>query len=242
MATTVSGYGRAALRFEHDLIRGTLLRRYKRFLADVQLANGEVVTAHTANPGAMAGLTTPGREVALSHHPNKGRKLPYTWELLRMGRRWVGVNPIRSNALVAEAISRDRVPSLSGYARLRREQRCGDSRLDLLLDRPQQRCWVEVKTATMMAGRLALFPDAQTERGRRHLRTLEQAARAGDRAVLCFVVQRSDVDAIAPADDIDPEYGRILRQVARRNVELLGLRSRVGLRQITLSSAVPIEL
>jgi sugar fermentation stimulation protein A len=226
------------------LIKGRLLRRYKRFLADVVLDSGETVTAHTANPGAMRGLTLPDRVVYLSQHDNPKRKLKYSWELVRIGRHTVGVNPMHSNTLVAEALAQDHLEPLRGYQSVRREVRYGSrgSRIDLLLEGTHGRCYLEVKTATYMQGHTALFPDAVTERGRKHLLELADVVAAGDRGVVCFVAQRCDVHEVAPADAIDPAYGRTLREVMARGVELYAYRSRVRVRSIQLSDRVPVTV
>lgn len=223
------------------LTKGTLLRRYKRFLADVDLG-GEVVTAHTANPGAMLGLTRAGSTVYLSHHDNPRRKLAYSWELIRVGRCWVGLDPIRSNALVDEGIDRGVISELSGYAERRNEVRVGESRLDRLLQSGDEHCYVEVKTATLVEDGVARFPDAVSVRGLRHLEELRELAQQGHRAVLCFVVQRADAHAVGPADAIDPDYGAKLREVARSGVEVIAYRATVSTRAISLRTKLQVDL
>ena len=226
------------MRFEEPLVEGRLLQRYKRFLADVELDDGRVVTAHTANPGAMTGLCHPGRRVLLSHHPSPKRKLAHTWELVRLAGRWVGVNPLHSNRLVGEALRR----GMLGLAprSLRPEVRLADSRIDWLIELAEGRCWLEVKTATLVAGERALFPDAPTERGRRHLDRLRAAVEDGDRAAFCFVAQRSDVRAVAPAEAIDPAYAAALREAAGAGVELYAITCRVGPTGISPWAVVPV--
>lgn len=230
------------MRFADELRGGRLLRRYKRFLADVALDDGHVITAHTPNPGAMTGLDRPGRRVLLSHHPGDKRKLSHSWELVRIAGRWVGVNPLHANRLVVEAIERGHLPELPSPATIRREVRFGDSRLDLLHEHAGRRIWIEVKTATWMDGRRALFPDAPTERGRRHLYALRDAIRAGDGAALCFVVQRSDAREVAPAEAIDPAYANALREVAQAGVAVYALGCRVGVRGIDACRRLSVVL
>ncbi len=232
------------MRFGAPLIRGRLVRRYKRFLADVRLDGGALVTAHTANPGAMLGLADAGSLVYLSHHDDPKRKLAYTWELVRVGRYLAGVNPILANRLVAEAIERRRIAELAGYATLRREVTLVDgTRIDLQLrHKGRPVCWVEVKSATLVEDGLAMFPDAPTDRGRRHLADLERARRSGQRAVLCFVVQRGDADAVSPADHIDPAYGEALRRAHAAGVEVIAYRARVGTRGITLRNPLDVRM
>jgi sugar fermentation stimulation protein A len=235
------------VKFTTALQQGVLVRRYKRFLADVRLDDGTLVTAHTANPGAMTGLVEPGRRVALSYHAAPKRKLAYSWELLRLAKRWVGVNPMHSNALVADAIGARRIAALEGYDALRREVPLDDARIDMLLSDADasRRCWVEVKTATLVEHGVARFPDAPTARGRRHLALLEQVVRrrrAGERAALCFVVQRSDVDVVAPADRVDAAYGAGLRRAAAHGVEVFAIGCHVGLSSIVAQRTLEIDL
>lgn len=232
------------MEFPRPVRQGRLLRRYKRFLADVALDDGDTVTVHCANPGAMLGVSRPGSPVTISRSSNPRRKLPWSLEAIRVGRSWVGLNPMRANRVVEDALVRGRLPGLDGYARRRREAGWGSGgRADFLLEgagRP--RCWVEVKQATLARGRLALFPDARTERGHRHLRELTQKAGENERAVLVFVAARADVDAVGPADGIDPEFGRLLRAAHGAGVEVLGCRIRVGRRGLAWMGPIPVDL
>jgi sugar fermentation stimulation protein A len=232
------------MRFDQRLVLGTLLRRYKRFLADVRLADGRCLTAHVANTGSMLGCADPGSRVALSHHPDAGRKLPWSWELVEVGGSWVVVNTARPNAVVAEAVAAGRIGPLRGYEGMRREVGFGErSRVDLLLEsagRPP--CYVEVKNVTLRDGRRALFPDAVSERGLKHLRELEAMVRQGARGVMLFLVNRSDCGSMGPADAIHPAYGESLRWVAARGVELLAYRTRPTLDGIEVDRKIPIHL
>ncbi len=231
------------MRFSTPLLEGRLIKRYKRFLVDVRLASGELVTAHTANPGRMIGLTEPGSRVWLSFHDNPKRKLAYSWRLVKVGRYLVGVDPIIANTLVAEAIRRGVISELTGYDSIRREVALGASRIDLLLERPGERCYVEIKSATLkMPGALGMFPDAVSARGRKHLLELAGAVDDGHRAVLCFVVQRGDVEAVAPADHIDPDYGATLRAVSACGVEVIAYRGRIRRHGIVLRERLPVRL
>lgn len=234
--------------FGQPLRLGTLIRRYKRFLADIALDDGEVITAHVANTGAMTGLATPGSRVALSHHPGRGRKLPFSWELVQVGETWVLINTARPNQVVEDAIRAGRIGPLRGYPEVRREvfsERRADgsrSRLDLLLERPGESCHVEVKSVTLSAGRRALFPDAVTVRGARHLAELEQVARNGDRAVMLFLVGRDDCTTMSPADAVDPEYGRLLRQAVAAGVEAHAYRLRATPERLEIDRKIPVQL
>ena len=229
--------------FPEPLIGGTLIQRYKRFLSDVRLESGEVVTAHCANPGAMTGLNYPGLEVWLSPARNPKRKLAYSWELVRIGKGLVGVNAMHPNAVVAEAIAAGRVPELAGYDELRREVKYGtNSRIDLYLSatgRPS--CYVEVKNVHLMrtAG-LAEFPDAVTARGRKHLGALARAVGEGYRAAMLYLVQREDCARFALAGDIDPAYREAYAQARRAGVEMLCYRCRVRPDSIRLDRPLPL--
>lgn len=225
------------------LISGRLIRRYQRFLADVRLDNGEVVTAHCTNTGRMTGCAQPDSPVLLSVNDRPGRKYPFTWELVQIGGGWVGINTAHPNRLVADAVLDGTVTELQGYEMLRREVPYGrNSRIDLLLEGEQGRCYVEVKNVTLVEQGRALFPDAVTHRGQKHLCELEQVVRAGGRGVIFFVVQREDADSVAPADAIDPEYGRLLRHVVGVGVEALAYRAQVTPEAIAIGKRLPLHL
>ncbi len=216
------------MEFPDPLQRGSLLKRYKRFLADVRLDSGEVVTAHCANTGTMLGLTDPGSEVWLSPARNPARKLRYTWELIRDASNGeaslVGINTAHPNALVEEAVRADRIPELTGYPALRREVRYGkNSRIDLLLEAPgRPKCYVEVKNVHLRRKPgLAEFPDSVTARGTKHLKELGDAVEAGNRAVMFYLVQRQDCGHFALAADIDPVYAAALTEAKARGVETI---------------------
>ena len=214
----------AAMQFPDPLVRGTLVRRYKRFLADVELVGGELITAHCANPGSMLGLHAPGSEVWLSPSRNPKRKLKYSWELLAVDGGLVGINTAHPNGLVEEAVRAGRIAELAGYAGLRREVKYGvNSRIDLLLDDPARPdCYVEVKNVHLMrAPGLAEFPDSVTKRGAKHLVELAAMVAAGHRAVMVYLVQRTDCDRFATAADIDPDYAAGLARALEAGVEAI---------------------
>lgn len=200
----------------------------------------------------MRGCSEPGSAVWLSPADRPERKLKWTWELVATAPSGVvvGINTALPNALVQEAIEDGVISELQGYTRIRREVRYGNerSRIDLLLDDEEEqpgglaRAWVEVKNVTMVDGQRALFPDAVTVRGQKHLRELGACVRQGDRGVLVFVVQRSDVDSVAPADEIDPDYGKALREAAAAGVTVLAYRAEVSLEEIRLVEALPVCL
>ncbi len=235
--------------FDQPLVEGLLVRRYKRFLADVQLPGGEVITAHTANTGAMIGCAEPGRRVWLSRSDNPRRKYPHTWELIEVRDGVLaGINTQLSNPLVREAIEQGRVVELAGYRRIRSEVRYGEenSRIDLLLDSPgnvsSTPCYVEVKNVTLVDDGIARFPDAVSIRASKHLRELMSVVRAGQRAVIFFCVQRGDVREVRPADHIDPHYGEILREAVACGVECLAYGADVSEHEIALRRALPVRL
>lgn len=214
------------------LTRAHIEQRYKRFLADVVLQDGTRAVAHCANTGSMTGCWAPGAEVELSRSGNPARKLPWTLERVRMNGHWVGVNTARVNAIVAEGITLGSISPLAGYAELVREPRwpavgSAHSRFDMMLreaGRPD--VYVEVKNTTLLCGDEVRFPDAVTERGRKHLELLADAVRAGHRGVIVFAVNRGDGRHFAPTADIDPAYAESLERVARAGVEVLVVRLR----------------
>lgn len=226
------------------LVTGTLVKRYQRFLADVRLDDGSLVTAHCPNSGSMRGCATPGSRVWLSRSDRNGRRHPYTWELVWADGVLVGINTAYPNQLVREGIEGGALPMLAGYGTIRSEVPYGveRSRIDLLLEGEQGRCWVEVKNVTLVEGGCALFPDAVTVRGQKHLRELMAMVRQGDRGVIVFVVQRPDAGVVSPADRIDPAYGDLLRRAAREGVEPIACRARVTTTEITLAEILPVML
>jgi sugar fermentation stimulation protein A len=233
------------MRFPDPLIAGTLIRRYKRFLTDVELAGGETVIAHCANSGSMLSVDEPGAEVWLSPARNPDRKLRYTWEMIRIGGALVGINTSLPNGLVADAIGNGSIPELGGYGSLRREVKYGqNSRIDMLLEEEGRRsCYVEVKSVTMRRdlspGAPVEFPDAVTVRGTKHLAELSREAAGGARAVMVYLVQRGDAERCAIARDIDPAYGDALDVALDAGVETLCYGCRLSVDGIDVTG--PIE-
>ncbi|RUA00964.1 MAG: DNA/RNA nuclease SfsA [Deltaproteobacteria bacterium] len=226
------------------LIRGTLIKRYKRFLADIRLADGRVITAHCTNSGRMDTCNQPGRPVYVSRATNPKRKLKYTWELIEMPDSLVGVNTLVPNRLVAHAISSGQVKSLSGYAHLKREVKVGDrSRLDIRLSNDEGTCcYVEVKNCTLVENGRACFPDAVTTRGLKHLDALQKLVSSGHRGVIFYLIQRMDAMVFSPADHIDPNYGKGLRKAIRNGVEIIVFDVCIDLKQIYLNRPVQTRL
>ncbi|MFZ5668947.1 MAG: DNA/RNA nuclease SfsA [Pseudomonadota bacterium] len=212
------------MEFPQPLAHGRLVRRYKRFFADVRLDDGREVTAHCPNPGAMLGLNTPGLGAWLSRSDDPRRKLAHTLELVEVDGGLVGINTLLPNRLVAEALAADAIPDLAGYALHRREVRYGvGSRVDFLLETGDgRRCWLEVKNCHLRReGTLAEFPDCAAARSSRHMAELARMVEAGDRAVALFVVQRTDCDAFAACRDLDPVFAKALDAAMERGVEVL---------------------
>lgn len=243
------------MRITETLHPGTLVRRYKRFLADVVLDDGRELTVHCPDPGAMTSCSEPGRPVLVSDSGNPRRKLRYTLEMIRMGRTWVGVNTARPNRAVEAFIRAGRIPELAGYGEIAREVPYGAgrrSRVDLVLrdgEGARRDCFVEIKNTTYRtptAGRprvyTAAFPDAVTERGRKHLRDLAGVVASGRRAVMFFFVGRADCRRFRPADEVDPAYGETLREVAGAGVEVLAYRARFSPRRVALAGRLPVDL
>lgn len=231
------------MRFPHPLIAGTLVRRYQRFLADVRLDDGRVVIAHTPNTGSMLGCCRPGSRVWLRDTGNAARKYPLSWELVEAEPEvMVGINTGLANALVREAVEFGVAKELQGYGGIRQEVRYGEegSRIDLLLESGSGHCYVEVKNVTLVEDGAALFPDAVTQRGAKHLRELATMVRRGHRAAIFFCVQRGDAREMRPADRIDPVYGRTLREVLAAGVEALAYRADVRLDGIVLRTRLPV--
>lgn len=235
------------MRFASPLVRGTLIERYKRFLADVRLDDGRLVTATCPNTGSMLGLTTPGVPVWLSESDSPTRKYRFTWELVEVdlgkGPLLVGINTGHPNTLVAEAIAARRIRHLAGYPGLRREVKYGrNSRIDLLLEcSTKGLCYVEVKNVHLSRTHgLAEFPDSVTERGAKHLSEMSDMVRQGHRAVMVFLIQRSEAKRLAFARDIDPTYGEAFDAARAAGVEAIALRCRMGTDAIVVDRAVPI--
>ena len=231
------------MKFRATLVEGRLIRRYKRFLADVQLAGG-VITAACPNTGSMMGCAEAGNRVWLSQSDSATRKYRHTWELVEVGNTLVGINTALPNALVHEAIEGGAIPELAGYASIRREVPFGEerSRVDLVLEASGRApCYVEVKnvTAAVTQG-VALFPDCVSDRGSRHLRELIRVKAAGLRPVQLYCVQRGDVKEVRPADGIDVEYGRMLREAIAAGVEVLAYRAKVTPDEVRLEKRIPV--
>ena len=230
------------MRFKTSLIFGTLIKRYKRFLADVELADGSVITAHCPNTGRMTTCAEPGWKVALSDSQNPKRKYRFTWELVHNGTCWICVNTGRANQMAFEAVSKNLIPDLAGYAEVLREQKFGNSRFDLLLRTGKELCYVEVKNVTLLAGDgCYAFPDAVTERGRKHLTGLVDVVKTGHRAAMLYVIPRSDGTTFRAAHEIDPQYAEALGFAVTAGIEVHAWRADVSSEEIRLAEPVAIH-
>lgn len=232
------------MKFPQPLIAGTLLRRYQRFLVDVQLSDGSIVTAHCPNSGSMKSCCSPGWPVRLSYHPDPKRRLRYGLEMVHNGNCWIGVNTFNPNKIIFEALVSRKLPEFAAYNEFRREIRWGNhTRFDLLAQNEHQQCYIEVKNVTLLDDvGYYRFPDAVTTRGQKHLRELMDIRRSGHRAVMLFVIQRSDGLMFAPADDIDPTYGELLRLAYAMGIELLAYQADVAEFGIELGKKFGVSL
>jgi len=230
------------MRLPHPLIKGRLVRRYQRFLADVELDDGRLVTAHTPNTGSMQQCAMPGQPVLLSKSTNPLRKLAWSWELVKVNNHWVDINTHRANRVVEEALRGNLIPGLQ-YCSIRAEFPYSGSRIDFMLERPEEKILLEVKNVTLCCHPgIACFPDAATTRGQKHLRDLTAAARSGMRSVIFFLVQRREAESFMPADAIDAEYGRLLREALASGVEALAFRTVVSVHETCLGIRIPVHL
>lgn len=233
-----------------NLERATLIRRYKRFLADVQLENGEIITAHCPNPGSMLGCAEPGSPVLIQKSNDPKRKLPYTLSVVWSNGVAINVNTMLANKVVTEALNAKQIAGFSNYETIRSEVVFHDSRFDFFLSgaKPSSDCFIEVKSTTLADTQkgLAMFPDAPTERGRKHLNALMHAVKDGYRAVQFYLIARADCHKFSPADHIDKDYGETLRKAQKAGVEViafdLDIQVSDGLANLTLRKAVKLEI
>ncbi len=230
--------------FKAPLIPGQLIKRYKRFLADIELENGEIITAHCPNSGSMKSCQTPGWEVRLSYHDIPSRKYKHTWEMVHNGRCWIGINTGIPNQIVEEAIRNGKIDTLMSYTEIRREVRYGkNSRIDIFLQNQKESCYIEVKNVTLVQeDNVYYFPDSVTERGRKHLYELIDMVNEGHRAVMFFVIQRSDGTIFKPASHIDPKYAESLIEAHEKGVEIIAYQAEVTPESIILAKKIPWRL
>lgn len=229
--------------FSTPLLKGHLVKRYKRFLADIELEGEGLITAHCPNSGAMQGLTDPGTPVWVSRSPNPSRKLPYTWQMAEVGETFVGMNTMNPNALVEEALSSGGIQELQGFQTLKREVSYGkNSRIDILLESPTQGLtYVEVKNVHLKRGETAAFPSSVTSRGAKHMRELSDMVRLGHQAYVLYVVQRNDCQRFEIAGDIDPQYAQETLDALENGVKSLVYACEVSPKAITLTHSLDFK-
>ena len=233
------------MKWPGELVEASLIKRYKRFLADFRLNNGDIVTGHCANTGSMVTCLEDNAPCWITYHNDPKRKLAWSWQAIRMPDGWVGINTSIANRLVGEAIENGIIAELQGYETRKAEQRYGQkSRIDFLLtDSQKPPCYVEVKNVTLLLkDGVAAFPDAITQRGSKHLQELAGMVEAGSRAVLIYCVQRESAQEVVPARDHDPEYARILGEVVAKGVEVYAYRAEFSNQSLSLRNRLPVVL
>ena len=240
------------MKFLVPLTEGKIIKRYKRFLADIELPNGEVITAHTANTGSMKTCWEPGWKALISFHDNPKRKLKYSLEMTYNGQTWIGINTSLPNKLAKEAIENGLIKELRGYPFIKPEVKTGDSRIDLLLSKEKEalskrdQFFVEIKNVTLKGGdhqdKAALFPDAVSTRGQKHIQELIKLHKDGYNAALLFIVQREDVDYFTPAEEIDPVYSRLLKDAVAEGVLVLAYQCAMSKNEIIVNKRIPVKL
>ncbi len=230
------------MKFETPLMHGRLIKRYKRFLADIQLDDGTIVVAHCTNSGSMKSCLEENAEVYLSPAKDPKRKTQFTWEMIKINGDWIGINTSHPNRIAYEAIKADLIPQLKGYDHVVREVKTGNSRIDVMAQNAHETCFIEVKNVSMKEGRYALFPDSVTTRGKKHLDELISLKKEGIRAVMLYIIQRIDVDTFGPAKAIDPIYAETLKEAYEQGVEIIPLMVKVTPEEIVLLKELPFEL
>lgn len=230
------------MKFKTALVPGKLIKRYKRFLADVQLEDGSIVVAHCTNSGSMKTCIEENAPVYLSPVDDSKRKTKFTWEMIYMNNGWIGINTMIPNLLVYEAVVANKIEQLIGYTHVKREVKFGDSRFDIYAENEQEKCFIEVKNVTMKVENYARFPDAKTTRGKKHLQTLMEVKKQGMRAVMVYVIQRTDIDTFGPAWDIDYDYANSLVSAYNSGVEVIPLISKVSPTSIDIEKEIPFIL
>jgi sugar fermentation stimulation protein A len=230
------------MKFDKPLTHGRLIQRYKRFLADVKLDDGKKTTAHCTNSGSMKSCLEEDAEVYMTPVDDPNRKTKYTWEMIKINGSWVGINTNVPNRLAYEALKNGEIKKLSGYDKVMREVTFENSRFDIYAENSKEQLFVEVKNVTLKDGNYALFPDAITKRGKKHLESLIRVKEQGIRAAMLYVIQRTDVEIFSPAWNIDPEYAKTLKKAYDKGVEIIPVQAKVTPEEIYISKELPFEL
>ena len=233
------------MKFAYPTHTGTITNRYKRFLSDIELPDGQEVNAHVPNTGSMKTCWEPGWKVLVTHNDDPKRKMKYTLEMTNNGDSWICVNTGMTNKLVKEALENEVISELTGYENIKPEKKVKDSRIDFFLsehcDKPD--CYVEVKNVTLKGpGKLALFPDSVSTRGQKHLKDLMELKEEGLRAVMLYVVNREDVNEFSPAEEIDPKYAALLKEANDKGVEILAYQCSLSENEIVLKKKIKVSL
>ncbi len=224
------------------LVKGKFLKRYKRFLTDIQLPDNQVVVAHCTNSGSLKSCLIPNADVMLRPVDNPNRKTRYTWEMIKIGDGWVSVNTNLANDLAEEFLKNNLIPALPKYDIVKREVKFDDSRFDFYAENSTEKAFIEVKNVTLKEGDYAKFPDAKTTRGQKHLQTLMKARKEGYRAVMLYIVPRMDVKIFAPAKDIDPVYARLLKEAYESGVEIIPVQVKITPQKAEFHKILDFEL
>ncbi len=230
------------MNFQQKLIPGKLIRRYKRFLSDVELENGEIVIAHCTNSGSMKTCLEENAPVYLTPVNDSKRKTRFTWEMIYMNGGWIGINTIIPNKLAYEAVVSGSIEKLQGYTFVKPEVKFLDSRFDIYAENEKEKCFIEVKNVSMKVGKYARFPDSVTTRGKKHLKTLMEAKKQGFRAVMIYIIQRSDVEIFGLAWDIDELYAQTLVKASHAGIEIIPLVANVTPESIEIEKEIPFDL
>ncbi len=228
-------------RFSPSIVKAKFIKRYKRFLVDAVLPDGTLVTAHSTNTGSLKTCLIPGADILLTPSGNPKRKTPYTWEAIHNGETWIGVNTQIPNLLIYNALRSGACPVFKEFSVVKKEVKFGQSRFDIFMENEKEKVFAEIKNVTYREGDYALFPDAPTQRGLKHLHELLQAKREGFRAVMIFVVPRMDVKIFKPAREIHAEYAKVLREVVAQGVEIYPVRARLDEQGVALAGRLPVE-
>lgn len=231
------------MKFPTLLIQGHLIKRYKRFLADIELPGGDTITAHCPNTGTMLSCSTPGAPVALSISDNPKRKYPHTLEMVQENSIWIGVNTARTNGLVANAILDGTITEFGKVDSIKREVKTSDhTRLDLKLFCGIEEIYIEVKNCSLAENGCAMFPDAVTTRGTKHLNELIRLNDEGKQSCIFFLVQRMDADRFAPASHIDSIYAKTLKEAEAKGVRVLAYQAEVSPSAIEVRRSLPLHI
>ena len=230
------------MKFESPLIAGKLVRRWNRFLSEVELENGEVVRAHCPNSGRMTTCNIPGAPVLIRFVDDPKRKLKYTWEHIHTGTHWVCINTNRANQVVKESLTQKLIPEFAHYAKVRPEFKVGKSRIDFLLENEDEKCFIEVKSVSYIEGEKCCFPDAVTSRGLKHLHELIELKQEGHRAAMLFLTMSDQPKSFSPADHVDPEYCKALRDAKKAGVEILVYTCKSSEEEMILGEPIKVTL